>query len=320
MKSPKRGDVLLADLVEALAALRVEDAATRAEVAAMLGFELASVPEPERVVPVGVDLDVPYAIASPTPRAEADGEAPALPIRLRQTATRSLERDTQRLRISAPPLDPPPAADLPRPPDPEPLLRPRWVRGIVSAALAGADRGAVDIARAVEMLARNEPLDPVPWRTRATLRHGVQMLLDRSASMAPFYRDQATLVEQLRPLVGGHRLEVLRFAGSPGRGAGALGPRSWTRYVPPRPSTTVLLVTDLGAGHAPLAADAASADEWRDFAEGVDSAGCQLVAFTPYPRERLPRGLPPSLRVVRWDRGTTARDARHARGRLRRAP
>jgi hypothetical protein len=312
----KRGNVLLADFVEALTLLRAEDPETRSEIAAMLGLELegvAAVP----LAPAPGDLLQTRGRRDDAPAPERP-PVEQLPIRVRRTETRSPERERARPAITAPPLDAPPSGEQPPAPDPEPLLQPRWTRGIVSAALASADRGAVDVARAVEILAREEPLDPVPVLPRATLRNGAQVLLDRSAAMTPFFRDQAVLVEQLRPLIGAHRLEVLRFAGSPERGAGRRGPRTWRAYEPPRPNTPVLLVSDLGAGHAPLATDTASAAEWSRFAAAVEASRCPLVALVPYPRRRLPRGLPRTLRMVRWDRGTTARDARRARGRLRR--
>jgi hypothetical protein len=138
------------------------------------------------------------------------------------------------------------------------------------------------------------------------------VLLDRSDAMLPFYGDQAILVRELAETVGAHRLEVLRFKGCPSRGAGTGSPGRWSRYEPPRRGTPVVVVTDLGIGRPPLAGGASEPSEWRAFVSDTRAAGCPTVAFVPYAADRLPTGLPRDLRIVRWDRGTTARDARGA--------
>jgi hypothetical protein len=316
----ERPVIHLGDLARALARLEVTDARTGAAVTAALG------------------LKPPAALAGPADQARRAGRRarptrrpapeparpPAEPVRKQAEERREATIPSTVSGIwSREPTPPPrqvgvgaldrPSADPAVPVDPEPLLVPRWARGIVSAALATPDGGPVDVERTIDLVARLEPLRRVPALPRPTLRHGAQVLLDRSEAMLPFYRDQAVLVRTLAEVVGRHRLEVLRFAGCPASsGAGPDTPFSWEPYRPPRPGVPVVLVSDLGANEAPLDADAATPDDWREFASAVEAAGCPLLAFVPAAHDRLPEGLPRSLRVIVWDRTTTARDARHA--------
>ena len=109
-------------------------------------------------------------------------------------------------------------------------------------------------------------------------------------------------------------VDVLRFSGSPEQGAGAGSRVEWSAYEPPVRPRPILVVSDLGVGVPPLGDDAAPADEWLRFAARVRRAGCPLLTLSPYPAGRVPRRLARRLRVVLWDRTTTAAVARRAAG------
>lgn len=202
----------------------------------------------------------------------------------------------------------------------DPLFRPQWARGILSAGLATPGRdGPLDVEAVTQALARCEVVERLPTLPSWTLERGAQLLLDKSQAMMPFVRDQAWLLREIRNVVGGDRLEVLRFAGSPARGAGK-GARPWPAYAPPPPGTPVVLLTDLGICQPPLAADWAGEEEWAAFAASVSRAGCRLLALVPYGPGRWPRRLARLMNILQWDRETTAsavarvnRDSRGAR-------
>lgn len=319
----ERPVISLGDVVRACSVLEVDDERTAQMVAERLGLSFDA--------PIDVDpeeLRSPIDEAAPASEVPADREArlepedqsgpeqqtvPSELVRLRSDGSRSPRRKFDVDALEAPTSGP----SAPR--DPEPLFVARWTRGILGAALATMDEGVIDLERAIDLVARLEPLTRLPIRPRPTLRNGVQVLLDRSEAMLPFYRDQASLARSLEGLIGPDRLTVQRFAGCPTRGTGTRTPRTWTHYEPPRPRTPVLVVTHFGAIDAPLASDVASTAEWHAFASDVAAAGCPLVAIVPCAPARLPAGLPQAMRLVVWDRSTTARAAQRDAARRTRA-
>jgi hypothetical protein len=178
--------------------------------------------------------------------------------------------------------------------------------------------GPIDVARLIERLARREHFRDLPREPLLTLRRGVQLLVDTAEAMLPFARDQQVLERALHDVVG-DSLEVLRFVGCPSRGAGRGRPSRWPREYPPPPAgTVVLVVTDLGIGGSHLSTEPASTSEWAVFAESVQHADCPLVALVPYAPARWPECLQRLVRMVYWDRPTTAGAVRHAIGMARR--
>ncbi|HEX7186218.1 MAG TPA: hypothetical protein VF756_30615 [Thermoanaerobaculia bacterium] len=209
-------------------------------------------------------------------------------------------------------------------PEPEPLLVPLWARGILGAAVATlSEAGPLDVERLVRGVARGMPWRRVPREPWPTLAHGIQVLVDRGDAMLPFAADQEQLVEQVGAVAGRDRLQVLDFEGCPSWGAGTDSQGEWEdyfeRWTPPA-GTPVLALTDLGIGAGAYGSRPVRPAEWRAFAERLRRAGCPLVAFVPYARERWPAGLDRSLRILPWDRGTSARTVRRVIGRALRAP
>jgi hypothetical protein len=315
-KSPA---IFLGDLARAADELGIRDPQTLRLVAELLGISV-DLPELPQEVPAGGATG---GGTGPAPRKEdeeegEDGgaeeesagdekaavreedEGVAVPIRLHPV---SGEREvwvpdvgetppSDEGSIEVPPLDP--------------LFGPQWARGILTAGLAtlGPD-GPLDVEAITEALARCEVIERVPTLPSWTLERGAQLLMDKSQAMMPFVRDQAWLLREIRNVVGEDRLEVLRFAGSPGRGAGR-GARPWPAYAPPPPGTPVVLLSDLGVCQPPLVAEWAGEEEWVTFAASVSRAGCPLLAFVPYGPERWPPRLARLMNIFQWDRGTTA--------------
>jgi hypothetical protein len=325
--------IYLADYLDALHLLDVRDEATRSAIACLLGLELLPVSSGKKKEP-----DEPPSPASPlvdsSPATPSEEESPIgrRPGRrssagIRHSFLERLPAEVTPWVVSVEPLPRGPSEEKLPPPPLEPLFAPQWTRGILSAALATlSSQGELDIERIVEALAQRHYLQRVPRRPLPTLRHGVQVLVDRSQAMIPFHRDQDWLVKEIQKVVGEGKTQALRFAGCPLSKAGA-GPRKdWEDYRPPLPATPVLLLTDLGIGRPPLSSDWASVEDWLLFARILRTAGCPIVALVPYAstlpdgRARWPAELVGVMTILLWDRGTSATTVRNRLGPANQVP
>lgn len=331
----------LADLLRAFAILQPEDDAARAAIASLLGVEpvdlpaetpAPSPPPPPEDRQEGRDGSTDRDRRKPPeprrpgdqpprlPREEA-GERAELNAVLKPDFTTARRPDwlERVLPLEESDAEAPPAVPLP-----DPLFDPRWVRALLSSSLATfSETGPLDVARLVRGVARGTPWRSVPRRPWPTLGRGVQVLVDRGDAMLPFAADQDGLLEKLRLVVGRDLLEVLRFDGCPGRGAGAGPRRVWKPYFEhhrPRPGVAVLALTDLGIAERGFGARPVRPDEWRAFAEELHRSGCPLLAFVPYGRERWPAELTGVLKILPWDRTTSVRTVRRAIGKALAAP
>jgi hypothetical protein len=327
-----RAPAALADLLRAFSRLQPENDAARAEIARMLGLEPVDLPaapeEPAMQGTVRVEDrgggrdEIETRPHRPPARASASAPAPSPGLPAERDAVLTPDFTASR----RPPawleqVDPLPEADssaIPAVPVPDPLFAPQWTRSLLSGSLStSAEIGPLDEARLVRGIARGIRWQILPRRPWPTLARGVQVLVDRSESMAPFVADQKGLVERLRAVVGRPTLEVLRFDGCPGRGAGAGPRRTWEPYFdrPLPPGTAVLALTDLGIGDRGLTTFPVLPEEWITFAEELRRRGCPLIAFVPYRRERWPAELGRVMALLPWDRGTSVRTVRRAIGR-----
>jgi len=315
--SRKSSTIFLGDLARAVCELGVSDPTTIKLIAGMCGLSVElrdddrKPPRPDlkEMSKVGTSPTAPSGEDSGTQKREpaaateaAVEERRAIPVELHLTPG---VKEVWIPEGDPSSLPPPDAGPIEAPPL-IPLFMPQWTRGILSAALATqADDGLLDIERVTEILARCEEVQRLPTLPSRTLGRGVQLLLDKSQAMMPFVRDQAWLLREIRSVVGTNKVEVLRFIGSPARGAG-VGPKPWSVYRPPPPRTPVVLLSDLGICQPLLAADWAGEEEWAEFAGLVCRADCPLIAFVPYKVARWPRSLTRLMTIVPWDRPTTA--------------
>lgn len=186
------------------------------------------------------------------------------------------------------------------------LLTPNWTRAILVSALAIYENfGPVNIDEIVRLISLNEPLREIPRLPLPTMVNGVQILIDDSEALEPFYKDQIKLITAVRKIAGSDRTQILRFVGCPSRGVQYDVFDDFSDYYPPSNKTTVLLITDLGILRDPHIIDHSEVSEWLRFASIVRRAGCSLVAFVPYPRERWPKPLQDAMKIIQWDRTTS---------------
>ncbi|MDQ1281227.1 MAG: hypothetical protein QG670_2491 [Thermoproteota archaeon] len=185
------------------------------------------------------------------------------------------------------------------------LFNPILTRSILVSTLSILDNiGPLDTDEVLRLVSRNEPIKEIPRLPSLTTVHGVQVLVDESETLEPFNKDQINLRREIRKIVGSDKVQILGFLGCPLRGVRRGIFDSWSEYSPPPRRTTVLLLTDLGILRDPYILDHVGVDEWLRFASIIRKAGCSLVAFVPYPKERWPKMLQSSMRIIQWDRTT----------------
>lgn len=308
------GEIGLADYMLALQQIGATEPALKARIAATLGLSIrpeeatgrqSVVPPfvpPKRPWPPRKEEEVPERVL---PRLEPQPES--------QPKARELGGDHVAWLTDAPSWPPtlpeaPPSDDaFAVTQETEQLLKPIWLRGILKAALAQRlPEGDVDASALVERLARMMPIAPLPREPFKRVRGSVLVLLDLGSSMAPYRKDQWWLTRRLSSMLDSGSVNVAGFVGTPLRPHPPLG--SVEAFRPPRPGTSVLVLTDLGIGRAPVLTERARPGEWRRFGGLIRSLNCPLIAFVPYPPHRWPPSLAKEIPTVQWDVGTTASD------------
>lgn len=192
------------------------------------------------------------------------------------------------------------------------LFLPDWTRAILISALSTYNNlGSIEIEEIINRISINEPLKQIPRRPWPTMVHGVQVLIDRSEALEPFYQDQIHLKSAIRKVAGSDRTKIMEFMGCPSWGVGDAKSDDWSDYHPPASRTTVLLITDLGILHNPYISNRAGVRDWLRFAAIVRKAGCSLVAFVPYPPARWPKTLHGAMTIIQWDRTTSTSTIQH---------
>lgn len=170
-----------------------------------------------------------------------------------------------------------------------PLLNENWFRGIMSSLLATESPSPeIDFKQIEKSLLRLAPLERIPFRSRYTLERGVQILLDTSESMQPFWRDETELVAALKHLIDSHKVWVFEF--------------EMKRL--PRPYLTwqnrsmeglqtaipVLIVSNFGGAHKGIR----KIGEFKPLAallEHAKNKKCPLTALVPLTEEKFPSDL-----------------------------
>jgi hypothetical protein len=210
-------------------------------------------------------------------------------------------------------LDPPPDV-LPRPRQPEPLLTRRSSRAILSTAMATrTETNQIDVHALLAGELRGEVPRRIPRRVVPSLARGIQVLVDRGPSAAPFDADQKLLIEQIRAVGGREMISVVEL--DPSRAfIAAAGDDEWADYFTryrPRPYVAVVLVTDFSIARVPFERTATT-DEWLRFLARLRAGDNPVVAFVPFAPKRWPQLLRRHAAIVQWDRRTTVHSVRRA--------
>ncbi|MFD4676460.1 hypothetical protein ACFWNN_42530 [Lentzea sp. NPDC058450] len=302
-----RGEIWFGDLVRAVAVLgATDDPAEVEQVARLLG--LTGTDAPPKGPGTGDDPAAP-PVAEPgevKAAARSSGEPPAperSPPRPRTPSSVVVREHhevvplTERDWADAVPLEVPTQRHRSARPPHHRLLPPKSERAILQAILSHrVPDGQIDVPRLVDMVARGRPVRTLPRLQVPTMRFGVQVLVDMSPAMDLFARDQDSLVEQVRGLVGKHATDTRNFVACPLRDKG---------YRPPAPGSRVLVLSDFGMGGRPLTPERCRPREWEAFVQLLRSHECSPVGLVPFPARRWPSWLVALLPLVTWDRETT---------------
>ncbi|HET8774381.1 MAG TPA: hypothetical protein VFP80_11335 [Thermoanaerobaculia bacterium] len=310
------------DFIRAFARVRPKGPAAKRALANLFGLDYAEgaaprepEPEPEVEDPERPRTPQPAGPAEPPRAAPAVKSHEILGTDVVPAFLRPLANETQPPRWGlVKPLELPPAATR-EPPPLEPLLVPRWTRGILSAALTRRlAEGDIDVEAVVDTISDGRPFRAVPRRLVSRSGGAVQVLVDASDAMTPFAEDARWLTGRIEATAGHDRTETLGIEYAKTFVAGRGSRLRWTDYFrdhAPLPGVVVILLSDLGIGRAPLARWA-SPERWLAFAEGLHKRGAGLIALVPYARDRWPVELKRAIPIVYWDARTTARSARRA--------
>jgi hypothetical protein len=191
----------------------------------------------------------------------------------------------------------------------DPLIEPKISRAIFGRMCSVRTRtGEIQISAIAGAIAQFKIIREVPRRQVTTLAPGLQLLIDVSPSMAPFRDDYLGLLRQLKKLIGTELLVLRSFEGCPTFGNRDVNGGARITYVPPRPGTPVLAVTDLGIVRAPSNTRAEQVKEWLDFNQRLLAQNTPLTILTPYSKDRFCDSLlARRIRIVLWDRTTGVR-------------
>jgi hypothetical protein len=189
----------------------------------------------------------------------------------------------------------------------QPLLLERWFQGIFTTMLATpATTPEIDFRKLEVCLIRGDAFAQLPLKTRRNLRKGVHILLDRSESMQPFWRDQAELVARLRRMLGTPLIRETSFEFDPLRPV-----EDRLQWCMPMPcqfpeGTPLLLVTDFGGGQNPSAARGMDWEPWQPLLELARRHRCRVFALVANTAEFFPAELNRFLDgALEWDRQTS---------------
>jgi hypothetical protein len=243
--------------------------------------------------------DAPAAFAPPRPAAPAATALAALPAVLEQVAERAdLAAPQHGARLPADTTPGTPEAAGPAAPI-ESLFAPRRVRAILRELTTQAlPSGQVDIAAAVALIARAEPIDRLPQRLVSSLGHSVQCLFDSGPALLPFTQDKQQLAATAARLLGEDRVRIADFLGDPLRGVRAQGRARWAPLHWPARHSTLVVVADLGLGEGRAAVQAAA---WRRFLDDAAQRGLRTVLLIPYPPARWPAAARHFDIALTWD-------------------
>jgi hypothetical protein len=188
------------------------------------------------------------------------------------------------------------------------LIPRRRARAVLTAAVATrAFDGAPDVPELVAKISRLEALGDIPRLPAATVRRGVQLLLDRSESMTPYLDDLADLEAAVVAAVGQSRVAIRRFRGPP-LGNAARPSRRRQAGAALKRGIPVLLATDFGLGGPLDTPYRAELRDWRQLADAAKRLGIPIVALVPYHPDELPGELRNWFPTIHWDPLTTAGD------------
>ena len=159
-----------------------------------------------------------------------------------------------------------------------------------------------DLNRVVSVLSRGQELQRIPRMSRRSWGTNLQVIIDRSRHLTPYWDDQELIVEHLKKLLPGtgSSISILRDGH---RTPEILWPekQAW-QALGVEPGATVLVLGDLGC----LLEKGGSLRKarWVSLGQSWQSQGCQLLALLPCRSDTLPDPLMRVWTPIRWERSS----------------
>jgi hypothetical protein len=190
-----------------------------------------------------------------------------------------------------------------------PLFAPQECRAIISQSLAAKTHSTVlDLDEIVRLVSQARPINRLPLLPLYTLSRGVQLLIDLGPGMEPFAVDRARITQDIRELAG--NVEWLRFHDSPLNGVLIEDAFQARPYLFPESGVPILVVSDLGMNRWSPRIAPGAIEKWIGFAKRAAERDCPLIALVPLDRADWVPALERRIRMILWDRETSARSVR----------
>jgi formylglycine-generating enzyme required for sulfatase activity len=158
--------------------------------------------------------------------------------------------------------------------------------------------GEPDLDRIVERLGRAELLHRLPLRPRKRWGLALQIIVDRSRRLVPYWTDQDLVAGNLQRVYPRERLQIAVLPEGAGEPWVNLPRRESGAYRMPEPGAHVVVLGDLGC----LAGDHGAATAyWLDWGRRFRDNGNEPVALVPCHPDRCPPSLSDVWTIVPWE-------------------
>ena len=158
--------------------------------------------------------------------------------------------------------------------------------------------GEPDLDRIVERLGRAELLHRLPLRPRKRWGLALQIIVDRSRRLVPYWTDQDLVAGNLQRVYPRDRLQIAVLPEGAGEPWVNLPRREAGAYRMPEPGAHVVVLGDLGC----LAGDQGAATAyWLDWGRRFRDNGNEPVALVPCHPDRCPPSLSDVWTIVPWE-------------------
>lgn len=184
-------------------------------------------------------------------------------------------------------------------PDSPPLAR--WSELLPRVRQVGTVTGAtrhIDLNKVVKRLSQGGMLDRLPRQRRRSWGNRVQIIIDRSDRLIPYWGDQISIRAQLKRLFPRHAVETAVYW--EGLNGPILSRPQHVRrdYSPPPPGSLVIVLGDLGC----LSMDDAERAVWTRLGARLCGSGCRSLAIIPCQQACVDEALARFWRVLTWER------------------
>ena len=183
-----------------------------------------------------------------------------------------------------------------------PLFDPNHERAIFQDTLyTEVAEGEILLDNFIEHIVKGRPIEEILYESVPTFRNGVQVILDTSESLAPFYRDQQALIGNMQTMLGKGMVKIHPFYGFP------FGSKEEVKsYLHENlkliPGVPVLFLSDLGLLNTDDLSKRDERKHWLYFCEFVGELGSRAIAYIPVPEQHWGKTLQKSCDLYYWDR------------------